>query len=151
MTLATHFCFPGLLGVWLTKLPLPNINGFLSAFCCSLTYVIFGTSHHISIGEVYFVLWNLSTGLRDCVQCCFKKLARCLSLCHLIGRCYLGENPDPQILSSLLFHFCSWCVVRISPSQSSFSCEVLCPPEDVSYQRHQCQGDSWSVMEVSPT
>ncbi|XP_009890035.1 PREDICTED: testis anion transporter 1 [Charadrius vociferus] len=40
-----------LLGVWLTKLPLPNINGFLSAFCCSLTYVIFGTSHHISIGS----------------------------------------------------------------------------------------------------
>ncbi|NWH45988.1 S26A8 protein, partial [Fregata magnificens] len=41
----------GLLGVWLTKLPLPNINGFLSAFCCSMTYVIFGTSHHISIGS----------------------------------------------------------------------------------------------------
>ncbi|NXA27388.1 S26A8 protein, partial [Ibidorhyncha struthersii] len=41
----------GLLGVWLTRLPLPNINGFLSAFCCSLTYVIFGTSHHISIGS----------------------------------------------------------------------------------------------------
>ncbi|CAM9836358.1 unnamed protein product [Bubo scandiacus] len=37
----------GLLGVWLTRLPLPNINGFLSAFCCSMTYVIFGTSHHI--------------------------------------------------------------------------------------------------------
>ncbi|KFQ84032.1 Testis anion transporter 1, partial [Phoenicopterus ruber ruber] len=41
----------GLLGVWLTRLPLPNINGFLSAFCCSMTYVIFGTSHHISIGS----------------------------------------------------------------------------------------------------
>ncbi|KFW76941.1 Testis anion transporter 1, partial [Phalacrocorax carbo] len=41
----------GLLGAWLTKLPLPNINGFLSAFCCSMTYVIFGTSHHISIGS----------------------------------------------------------------------------------------------------
>ncbi|NXC75524.1 S26A8 protein, partial [Anhinga anhinga] len=41
----------GLLGVWLTKLPLPNINSFLSAFCCSMTYVIFGTSHHISIGS----------------------------------------------------------------------------------------------------
>ncbi|NWQ95471.1 S26A8 protein, partial [Burhinus bistriatus] len=41
----------GLLGIWLTRLPLPNINGFLSAFCCSLTYVIFGTSHHISIGS----------------------------------------------------------------------------------------------------
>ncbi|XP_054037106.1 testis anion transporter 1 isoform X5 [Rissa tridactyla] len=45
------FCFPGLLGVWLTRLPLPNINGFLSAFCCSLAYVVFGTSHHISIGS----------------------------------------------------------------------------------------------------
>ncbi|KFZ52290.1 Testis anion transporter 1, partial [Antrostomus carolinensis] len=41
----------GLLGVWLTRLPLPNVNGFLSAFCCSMTYVIFGTSHHISIGS----------------------------------------------------------------------------------------------------
>ncbi|XP_072700627.1 testis anion transporter 1 isoform X2 [Ciconia boyciana] len=41
----------GLLGVWLTRLPLPNINGFLSVFCCSMTYVIFGTSHHISIGS----------------------------------------------------------------------------------------------------
>nr|XP_009923599.1 PREDICTED: testis anion transporter 1-like [Haliaeetus albicilla] len=41
----------GLLGVWLTRLPLPNINGFLSAFCCSMTYVIFGTSHHISVGS----------------------------------------------------------------------------------------------------
>ncbi|XP_075030302.1 testis anion transporter 1 isoform X4 [Calonectris borealis] len=41
----------GLLGVWLTRSPLPNINGFLSAFCCSMTYVIFGTSHHISIGS----------------------------------------------------------------------------------------------------
>ncbi|NWY62694.1 S26A8 protein, partial [Chionis minor] len=41
----------GLLGVWLTRLPLPNINGFFSAFCCSLTYVIFGTSHHISVGS----------------------------------------------------------------------------------------------------
>ncbi|NXN23407.1 S26A8 protein, partial [Nycticryphes semicollaris] len=40
-----------LLGVWLTRLPLPNINGFLSTFCCSLTYVIFGTSHHLSIGS----------------------------------------------------------------------------------------------------
>ncbi|KAF1654734.1 Testis anion transporter 1, partial [Aptenodytes patagonicus] len=41
----------GLLGIWLTRLPLPNINGFLSAFCCSMTYVIFGTSHHISVGS----------------------------------------------------------------------------------------------------
>ncbi|XP_071673959.1 testis anion transporter 1 isoform X3 [Patagioenas fasciata] len=41
----------GLLGVWLTRLPLPNVNGFLSAFCCSMTYVIFGTSPHISIGS----------------------------------------------------------------------------------------------------
>ncbi|KAM6398809.1 LOW QUALITY PROTEIN: testis anion transporter 1 [Rhynochetos jubatus] len=41
----------GLLGVWLTRLPLPNINGFLSAFCCSMMYVIFGTWHHISIGS----------------------------------------------------------------------------------------------------
>ncbi|XP_042656104.1 testis anion transporter 1 isoform X2 [Tyto alba] len=41
----------GFLGVWLTRLPLPSINGFLSAFCCSMTYVMFGTSHHISIGS----------------------------------------------------------------------------------------------------
>ncbi|NXW47827.1 S26A8 protein, partial [Nyctiprogne leucopyga] len=41
----------GLVGVWLTRLPLPNANGFLSAFCCSMTYVVFGTSHHISIGS----------------------------------------------------------------------------------------------------
>ncbi|KAM6044439.1 LOW QUALITY PROTEIN: testis anion transporter 1 [Chlamydotis macqueenii] len=47
---STDFCFPGLLGVWLTSLPLPNISGFLSAFCCSMT-VIFGTSHHISVGS----------------------------------------------------------------------------------------------------
>ncbi|XP_050812553.1 testis anion transporter 1 isoform X1 [Gopherus flavomarginatus] len=41
----------GLSGVLLTRLPLPIVNGFYSAFCCSLTYVIFGTSHHISIGS----------------------------------------------------------------------------------------------------
>ncbi|CAM2107433.1 unnamed protein product [Caretta caretta] len=41
----------GLSGVLLTRLPLPVVNGFYSAFCCSLTYVIFGTSHHISIGS----------------------------------------------------------------------------------------------------
>ncbi|XP_019401707.1 PREDICTED: testis anion transporter 1 [Crocodylus porosus] len=41
----------GLSGVLLTRLPLPIINGFYSAFCCSLTYVIFGTSRHISIGS----------------------------------------------------------------------------------------------------
>ena len=150
MTSETDFCFPGLLGVWLTRLPLPNINGFLSAFCCSAMYIIFGTSHHISIGEVYFVLWNFSTGPRDYVQCCFKKLVRCPNLFHLICRCYLGENPDPQILSSLLFHFCSWPVVRISPSQSCFSCWALCTPEDMSYHRHQCEGGSWGVMEAYP-
>ncbi|NXC37726.1 S26A8 protein, partial [Penelope pileata] len=47
----------GLLGVWLTRLPLPMINGFLSAFCCSMLYAIFGTSHHISIGS--FSILNL--------------------------------------------------------------------------------------------
>ncbi|XP_074833535.1 testis anion transporter 1 isoform X2 [Carettochelys insculpta] len=41
----------GLSGVLLTRLPLPVVNGFYSAFCCSLTYVIFGTSRHISIGS----------------------------------------------------------------------------------------------------
>nr|XP_032660771.1 testis anion transporter 1 isoform X3 [Chelonoidis abingdonii] len=41
----------GLSGVLLTRLPLPIVNGFYSAFCCSLTYVIFGTSRHISIGS----------------------------------------------------------------------------------------------------
>ncbi|KAM4645878.1 LOW QUALITY PROTEIN: testis anion transporter 1 [Amazona ochrocephala] len=48
----------GLLGVWLTRLPLPNTNGFLSAFCCSMTYVIFGTSDHISIGS--FSILNMA-------------------------------------------------------------------------------------------
>ncbi|XP_065554613.1 testis anion transporter 1 isoform X1 [Lathamus discolor] len=48
----------GLLGVWITRLPLPNTNGFLSAFCCSITYVIFGTSHHISIGS--FSILNMA-------------------------------------------------------------------------------------------
>uniref|UniRef100_A0A8C3S0F9 SLC26A/SulP transporter domain-containing protein n=1 Tax=Chelydra serpentina TaxID=8475 RepID=A0A8C3S0F9_CHESE len=46
----------GLSGVLLTRLPLPIVNGFYSAFCCSLTYVIFGTSHHISIGKFYSAL-----------------------------------------------------------------------------------------------
>ncbi|XP_029769204.1 testis anion transporter 1 [Terrapene carolina triunguis] len=41
----------GLSGVLLTRLPLPIVNGFYSAFCCSLTYVVFGTSRHISIGS----------------------------------------------------------------------------------------------------
>ncbi|KAM6237077.1 LOW QUALITY PROTEIN: testis anion transporter 1 [Porphyrio hochstetteri] len=40
------------LGVWLTRLPLPSISAFLSAFCCSMTYVILGTSHHISVGSL---------------------------------------------------------------------------------------------------
>ncbi|NWS50559.1 S26A8 protein, partial [Probosciger aterrimus] len=48
----------GLLGIWLTRLPLPNTNGFLSAFCCSMTYVIFGTSRHISIGS--FSILNMA-------------------------------------------------------------------------------------------
>ncbi|XP_042321829.1 testis anion transporter 1 [Sceloporus undulatus] len=43
--------FQGLSGILLTGLPLPVDNTFYSAFCCSLTYVIFGTSHHISIGS----------------------------------------------------------------------------------------------------
>ncbi|XP_042743972.1 testis anion transporter 1 isoform X3 [Lagopus leucura] len=47
----------GLLGVWLAGLPLPTINGFLSAFCCSVLYVVFGSSHHISIGS--FSILNL--------------------------------------------------------------------------------------------
>ncbi|XP_031464501.1 testis anion transporter 1 isoform X3 [Phasianus colchicus] len=47
----------GLLGVWLAGLPLPTINGFLSAFCCSMLYVVFGSSHHISIGS--FSILNL--------------------------------------------------------------------------------------------
>ncbi|NXK56352.1 S26A8 protein, partial [Chauna torquata] len=47
----------GLLGIWLTRLPLPMINGFLSAFCCSMLYVIFGTSRHISVGS--FSILNL--------------------------------------------------------------------------------------------
>ncbi|XP_025912363.1 testis anion transporter 1 isoform X1 [Apteryx rowi] len=51
LILETDFCFPGLLGVLLTRLPLPIINGFYSAFCCSMTYVVFGSSHHISIGS----------------------------------------------------------------------------------------------------
>ncbi|XP_065448453.1 testis anion transporter 1 isoform X4 [Chrysemys picta bellii] len=41
----------GLSGVFLTRLPIPIVNGFYSAFCCSLTYVVFGTSRHISIGS----------------------------------------------------------------------------------------------------
>lgn len=45
------FIFPGLSGILLSGLPLPVTNGFYSAFCCSLTYFIFGTSHHISIGK----------------------------------------------------------------------------------------------------
>nr|XP_056700754.1 testis anion transporter 1 [Euleptes europaea] len=41
----------GLSGVLLTGLPLPVVNGFYSAFFSTLTYVIFGTSHHMSIGS----------------------------------------------------------------------------------------------------
>ncbi|XP_048353818.1 testis anion transporter 1 [Sphaerodactylus townsendi] len=41
----------GLSAVLLTGLPLPAVNGFYSAFFSTLTYVIFGTSHHISIGS----------------------------------------------------------------------------------------------------
>ncbi|XP_040508719.1 testis anion transporter 1 isoform X6 [Gallus gallus] len=51
------FCFLGLLGIWLAGLPLPMINGFLSAFCCSMLYMVFGSSHHISIGS--FSILNL--------------------------------------------------------------------------------------------
>ncbi|XP_040391669.1 testis anion transporter 1 isoform X4 [Cygnus olor] len=47
----------GLLGIWLTRLPLPMVNCFLSTFCCSMLYVIFGTSHHISVGS--FSILNL--------------------------------------------------------------------------------------------
>lgn len=54
----TDGCIAGLLGVWLTRLPLPNTNGFLSAFCCSMTYAIFGTSRHISIGS--FSILNMA-------------------------------------------------------------------------------------------
>ncbi|XP_028589301.2 testis anion transporter 1 isoform X3 [Podarcis muralis] len=43
--------FQGLSGIVITGLPLPVINSFYSAFCCSLAYVIFGTSRHMSIGS----------------------------------------------------------------------------------------------------
>ncbi|XP_032073736.1 testis anion transporter 1 [Thamnophis elegans] len=43
--------FQGLSGIVLTGLPIPVINNFYSAFCCSLVYVIFGTSRHVSIGS----------------------------------------------------------------------------------------------------
>ncbi|XP_029138959.1 testis anion transporter 1 [Protobothrops mucrosquamatus] len=43
--------FQGLSGIALTGLPIPVINNFYSAFCCSLIYVIFGTSQHMSIGS----------------------------------------------------------------------------------------------------
>ncbi|KAM6458373.1 testis anion transporter 1 [Liasis olivaceus] len=43
--------FQGLSGIALTGLPIPVMNNFYSAFCCSLTYVIFGTSQHMSIGS----------------------------------------------------------------------------------------------------
>lgn len=144
MSLETDFCFPGLLGIWLTKLPLPNINGFLSAFCCSMAYVVFGTSHHISIGEVYFVLRNVSTGLRDYVQCCFKRLVRCPNLCHLLCRSYLESRPpDSQfVVVPLLQLLCGESFTK--------SVKFLCTPEDTSDHRHQCKGDGWSVMEVSP-
>ncbi|XP_060099033.1 testis anion transporter 1 [Heteronotia binoei] len=41
----------GLLTLQLTGLQLPITNVFYSAFFSTLTYVIFGTSHHISIGS----------------------------------------------------------------------------------------------------
>lgn len=119
------------------------VNCFLSTFCCSMLYVIFGTSHHISVGEVYFVLQNVSTGRRDCAQCCFKKPPGCPNLFHLKCRCYLDENPEPEIL--IVPPLCSWSVVRISGSQSSPSCEAPCPPEDTapvsqtSQQRRQLE------------
>ncbi|XP_032305190.1 testis anion transporter 1 isoform X6 [Coturnix japonica] len=56
----------GLLGIWLSGLPLPAINGFLSAFCCSMLYVVFGSSHHISIGSfsiLNLVVKNILTSL----------------------------------------------------------------------------------------
>ncbi|XP_034979947.1 testis anion transporter 1 [Zootoca vivipara] len=43
--------FQGLSGIVITGLPLPVINSFYSSFCCSLAYVIFGTSRHMSIGS----------------------------------------------------------------------------------------------------
>ncbi|NXU55431.1 S26A8 protein, partial [Turnix velox] len=55
----------GLLGVWLTRLPLPNPNIFLSAFSCSLTYVVFGTSHHISVGS-FSILNVVATNILKC-------------------------------------------------------------------------------------
>lgn len=72
-----------------------------------------------------------------CTMKCFRRTWRFCSLLlqsvgkmsclfHLTGRCYLGENPDLQILGLLLFHSCSCSVVRISPCHSS----LLCFPED---------------------
>uniref|UniRef100_A0A6I8N1L5 STAS domain-containing protein n=1 Tax=Ornithorhynchus anatinus TaxID=9258 RepID=A0A6I8N1L5_ORNAN len=45
----------GLAIALLTRLLIPPLNVFYSTFCCSMLYVIFGTSHHVSVGSFFLV------------------------------------------------------------------------------------------------
>ncbi|XP_053100555.1 testis anion transporter 1 isoform X2 [Hemicordylus capensis] len=63
--------FQGLSGILLTGLPLPVSNSFYSAFCCSLSYVIFGTSRHISIGS-FSILNAMMVNLQKALNVNFK-------------------------------------------------------------------------------
>ncbi|XP_038605323.1 testis anion transporter 1 [Tachyglossus aculeatus] len=45
----------GLAIALLTRLLIPPLNIFYSTFCCSMLYIIFGTSHHVSVGSFFLV------------------------------------------------------------------------------------------------
>uniref|UniRef100_A0A670I887 Solute carrier family 26 member 8 n=1 Tax=Podarcis muralis TaxID=64176 RepID=A0A670I887_PODMU len=97
--------FQGLSGIVITGLPLPVINSFYSAFCCSLAYVIFGTSRHMSIGE-YCSAWLFQSS-RECtlLLCCIGLGFVTTYLSESLINAYLTAAALHVIISQFSFIF----------------------------------------------
>uniref|UniRef100_A0A670I863 Solute carrier family 26 member 8 n=1 Tax=Podarcis muralis TaxID=64176 RepID=A0A670I863_PODMU len=92
-------------GIVITGLPLPVINSFYSAFCCSLAYVIFGTSRHMSIGE-YCSAWLFQSS-RECtlLLCCIGLGFVTTYLSESLINAYLTAAALHVIISQFSFIF----------------------------------------------
>uniref|UniRef100_A0A8C2Y6N1 Solute carrier family 26 member 8 n=1 Tax=Coturnix japonica TaxID=93934 RepID=A0A8C2Y6N1_COTJA len=119
----------GLLGIWLSGLPLPAINGFLSAFCCSMLYVVFGSSHHISIGKVFVAvkshalqIWKQERQVRH-RQLHHTSLLIC-SIQLLLG-CFCLKSVTAYLPKALIDAYLSAAALLVIVSQFTFIFDVV--------------------------